>query len=108
MCVCAVSLQLCLTLCVPVDCSLPDSSFHGILQARKLEWVATPSSRASSQTRGRTHISYISRIGRQVPSLWCHLCILRIWASVWWHMGFPGALVVKHLPANVGDIETWV
>ena len=37
--------QLCLTLCDPMDCSLPDSSVHGILQARILEWVAMPSSR---------------------------------------------------------------
>ena len=27
-------------LCDPMDCSLPGSSFHGILQARVLEWVA--------------------------------------------------------------------
>ena len=32
--------QLCLTLCGPVDCSPPDSSVHGILQARILEWAA--------------------------------------------------------------------
>ena len=37
---CAVSLQSCLTLCYPMDCSLPDSFVHGILQARILEWVA--------------------------------------------------------------------
>ena len=29
--------QSCLTLCNPMDCSLPDSSVHGILQARILE-----------------------------------------------------------------------
>ena len=40
--------QLCLTLCDPMDCSLPGSSVHGILQARILEWVAMPSSRGSS------------------------------------------------------------
>ena len=34
------SLQLCLILCDPVDCSLPGSSVHGILQARILEWIA--------------------------------------------------------------------
>ena len=28
-------------LCNPMDCSLPSSSIHGILQARVLEWVAT-------------------------------------------------------------------
>ena len=32
-CMCAKSLQLCLTLCDPMDCSLPGSSVHGILQA---------------------------------------------------------------------------
>ena len=31
-----------------LDGSPPDSSFHGILQARILEWVAMPSSRGSS------------------------------------------------------------
>ena len=35
--------QSCLTLCNPMDCSLPGSSVHGILQARILEWVAIPS-----------------------------------------------------------------
>ena len=39
----AKSLQFCLTLCNPMDCSLPDSSVHGTLQARILEWVAFPS-----------------------------------------------------------------
>ena len=32
--------QLCPTLHYPMDCSLPDSSVHVILQARTLEWVA--------------------------------------------------------------------
>ena len=45
----------------PMDCSLPGFSFHGILHARKLEWVAIPFSRGSSQSRDRTHISYIGR-----------------------------------------------
>ena len=44
-CVCA---QSCPTLCDPVDCSPPDSSVHGIFQARILEWVAISSFRASS------------------------------------------------------------
>ena len=34
------SLQLCLTLCDPMDCSHPGSSIHGIFKARVLEWVA--------------------------------------------------------------------
>ena len=36
----AKSLQLCLTLCDPIDGSPPDSPVPGILQARTLEWVA--------------------------------------------------------------------
>ena len=39
------SLQLCPTLCDPVDCNPPGSSVHWILQARMLEWVVMPSSR---------------------------------------------------------------
>ena len=34
--------QLCTTLCDPMDCNLPGSSVHGILQARILEWVPCP------------------------------------------------------------------
>ena len=45
MCACVVVS----TLCNPMDCSLPGSSVHGILQARIREWVATSSSRGSSQ-----------------------------------------------------------
>ena len=32
--------QSCLTLCYPMDCSLPGSSVHEIFQARILQWVA--------------------------------------------------------------------
>ena len=39
----------CPTVCDPIDCSLPGSSVHGILQAKILEWIAMPSSRAYSQ-----------------------------------------------------------
>ena len=47
----AKSLQLCLTLCDPMDYSLPGSSVLGILQARILECVVVPSFRGSSQPR---------------------------------------------------------
>ena len=46
-----VHAQSWLTLCNLVDCSLPASFAHGILQARILEWVAMHSSRGSSQPR---------------------------------------------------------
>ena len=41
-------LQSCPTLCDPMDCSLPGSSVHGILQARILEWVAIPFSNTNT------------------------------------------------------------
>ena len=44
--------QLYLTLCEPMDYSPPDSSVHGILQARILEWVAIPFSRGYFLTQG--------------------------------------------------------
>ena len=56
----AKSLQLCLTLCDPMDCIPPDSSVHGILQARILEWVAMPFSRGSSWSRNGTWVSCIA------------------------------------------------
>ena len=52
--------QSCQTLCDPMDCSLPGSSVHSILQARILEWVAMPSSRGSSWARDPMWVSYIA------------------------------------------------
>ena len=47
-------------LCDPMDCSLPGSSVHGILQARILEWVAISSFRGSSRPRDQTQVSCIA------------------------------------------------
>ena len=55
-CVCLVA-QLYITLCNPVDCSLPHSSVHGIFQASLLEQVAISYSKGSSWPRVRTHVS---------------------------------------------------
>ena len=46
--------QLCPTLCDPMDYIV-----HGILQARILEWVATPFPRESPQPRYHTQVSHI-------------------------------------------------
>ena len=59
-CVCVLIAQSCLTLYDPMDCSLPGSSVHGILQSRILEWVAMSSSRGSSQPRDQTQVSCIA------------------------------------------------
>ena len=71
-------IQSCPTLCDPVDCSLPGSSVHGILQARILEWVTISFSRGSSQPRDRTQVSCIG--GRR----------FNLWATreaLWWGRG---------------------
>ena len=51
--------QLCLTLCDPIDYSLPGSSIHGIFHAKILEWVAISFSRRSSQPRDWIQVSHI-------------------------------------------------
>ena len=66
MCLCARSLQSCLTLCDPVDHRRPVSSVLGILQARILERIAISSFRKSFWPRDHICVSYISCIGGQV------------------------------------------
>ena len=53
--------------CNPMDCRLPGSSVHGILQARILEWVAIPFSRGSSQPMDQT---WVSRIAGRFFTVW--------------------------------------
>ena len=56
----SVVAQSCLTLCDPMDCSPPDFSIHGSLQARILEWVAIPFSRGSFWPRDWAWVSCIA------------------------------------------------
>ena len=56
---CLVS-QLCLTLCDCLDCSPPDSSVHGIFQARVLEWVVIFLLQGISPTQGSKQASPVS------------------------------------------------
>ena len=63
---CAQSLQSCPTVCGPMDYSLLGSSVRGILHARILEWVPTPSTRGSSQPREWTRVSCISSIAGRI------------------------------------------
>ena len=99
MCVCvrthAKSLQSCLSLCHPMDCSLPSSFVHWILQARILEWVAMSSSRGSSPPRDQTHVFYVSCIDRWVL-YHCCCCCCKVASvvsnSVWPHRRQPTRL----------------
>ena len=65
-CMCAMSIQSCLTLCQPMDYNPPGSSVHGILQARILEWVAIPSSNGSSQGGMKPILLGLPVLGRWV------------------------------------------
>ena len=83
-------------LCGPMGCGLPGSSVHGILQARILEWVAIPFSRASSQARNRTQVSLIA--GRFFTD-WATR--EETWKVGLWHQGILG----KHLGCFSHSVE---
>ena len=61
-CSCWVASVMWLTLCDPVDYSLPGSSVHRIFQARILEWVVMPVSKGSSWPRDQIPLSCVSCI----------------------------------------------
>jgi len=61
----------------PRDYSLPDSSVHGILQARILEWVAIPFSRGSSWSRDLLHC-------RQILYCLCHQGSHLLQTTIYW------------------------
>ena len=79
-CVCAKSPQSCLTVCDHVDCSPAGCSVHGNLQARTLEWVATPLSREASRPGDRTRSSGISWFAGGFSIHWATwvLCVFAI------------------------------
>ena len=68
----AKSLHSCPTLWDLMDCGPLGSSVHGI----RLDWVAMPSSKASSQTRNWIHVIYVS-------------CIVSLVLYHWYHLGSP-------------------
>ena len=93
--------QSCPTLRDPMDCSLPGSSVHGILQARILEWVAISFSRISSQPRDWTWVSRIAgrhftiwairkahRITKHQTQLMTKTIMIKVQRAIWtWDLG---------------------
>ena len=53
--------QSCPTLCKSMDCSLPGSSVHEILQTRTLEWIAIPFSNGSNKLKKKNHLHLLLR-----------------------------------------------
>ena len=80
-CMCAKTLRSCLTLCDPMDCSLPGSSVHGIFQARIPEWVTISYSRGNLTTPGIEPVSLASTAlaSRFFPTIatWEFTCLTR-------------------------------
>ena len=74
-CVCSVT-QLCLTLCNPMDSSLPGSLSIGFSRQEILEWVAIFSFKGSSQPRDKTYVPCISWIGKWSLFFFFSLCFL--------------------------------
>ena len=77
---CSVA-QSSLTLCNPLDYSLPGSFVHGLFQAGILEWVAISSSSGSSRPRDQTCVSCI---GRQI-----------LYPSATWEAQFRACLLIS-------------
>ena len=107
--------QSCPTPCDPMDCSLPGSSVHGILQGRILEWVAISFSRGFSRPRDRTQVS---RIPGRCFNLWAtreapnHLKAEHRRIDdfkLWYWRRFEGPLDSKEIkPINPEGNQFWI
>ena len=85
---CCSITQSCMTLCDPIDCSLPSSFVHGIFQARILEWVDIFFSRWSSWPKDQTYVSWVYCICRWILYHWATwdalYCVYSIPNKFWW------------------------
>ena len=108
----AKSLQSCLTLCNPMDCSPPGSPVPGILQARTLEWVAISFSNAWKwKVKGKS----LSRVWllatpwtaayRAFPSM--RFFRREYWSGVLLPSPSQVVLVVKNAPSNAGNCKSF-
>ena len=94
LCVCMLSHFSRVWLCNPMACSLPGSSFHGIVQARIQEWVAISSSRGSCLPWDQTCVSHISCIGRWI-----------VYHYATWEASASG-LALTETTSNRGSLQT--
>ena len=103
----AKSLQLCLTLCNPMDCSLPGSSVYGLFQESTPEWVVISSSRVSSWPRDWTRISCVFCIADGFFAIWAteeapyaKAFLLKKKKTLYLITGFPGSEISKEMKQN--------
>ena len=95
-CCCLVA-QLYLTLCDPMDYSLPGSSVYGIFQARIMEWVTIAFSRGFSPPRDQICVSCI---GRQI----LYHCTTWDW-KIWYPLLSTCVLVHKNYLLSLKTIN---
>ena len=91
--------QSCLTLCDPMDSSLPDSSVHRVSQARTLEWVAIFSSKGSFQPRDQTWVFHISCSGMRTHYHWA------TWEAPIFCWGLSN--FEQHIPHGFNTLRAW-
>ena len=88
-------------LCDPMDCNLPGSSVHRILQARILEWVAISFSRGSSRPRDRTQVSFIAS---RFFANWANNCPhMANHAQFFWLPPISPIIILKHISGNISS-----
>ena len=95
----AKSLQSCPTLCDPIDCSPPGSSVHEDFQARRLEWVATPSFRGSSRPREQNHGFFTTSVTWEAPCPGLLLFNHQVMSDFLWPHGLQHARFRCSLPS---------
>ena len=100
----AKSLQLCLTLSDPMDCSPPGSSIHGIFQARVLEWAAIAFSNRNWQDNSKMYVEKTRICNRQSWSTYTNVSLLQNYRNYDSMVDFSGGTVDKNPSANAGDM----
>ena len=104
-------LHSCLTLCNPIDCSLPGSFVHGVFQARILEWVTMPFSgdlsnsgiEPESVMHWQVDSLPLAPPGRSFKGV-THTCLSCVYCFLEHNPSFPGGSVAKNSPVNAGNM----
>ena len=95
MCERKLAIHSCPTLCDSIDCSLADSSVHGNLKVRILEWVPISFSRGSSWPRDGTQGS---RTTGRFFTIWAPREVWKICRSAKWARG--GLWQIQRCPVD--------
>ena len=84
-----------------MGCQTPLSM--GILQARRLEWVATPSSRGSFQPRGKTHKLF--NLPKKYQSLYSQVSVWQV--DLFFQARYSCPCIALHGEGSWGRVQAW-